>query len=148
MGLIKNIFGAIFGIFGGLFKAIFGIFGLGKKSEFYLEADEAESGGVPPAEPKAMTQQPKPEAPAVQESAPAPAATSEAPAATPQASAETPTPVPSSAPKPQPAPEPVGNFATDYLIAPSSVSGRRRPGPSLSPFKDLAKGMKLPSGAR
>lgn len=36
---------------------------------------------------------------------------------------------------------PVGNFATDYLVSPSR-SGRRRPGPSLSPFKDMAKGMR------
>lgn len=34
-----------------------------------------------------------------------------------------------------------GNFATDYLVLPSR-SGRRRPGPSLSPFKDMAKGMR------
>ncbi|MEO1403097.1 MAG: hypothetical protein AAFV72_17865 [Cyanobacteria bacterium J06635_1] len=34
-----------------------------------------------------------------------------------------------------------GNFATDYLVLPSG-SGRRRPGPSLSPFKDMAKGMR------
>jgi hypothetical protein len=32
----------------------------------------------------------------------------------------------------------VKNFSTDYLMTPSRVS-RRRPGPSLSPFKDMAK---------
>jgi hypothetical protein len=146
MGLIKNIFGAIFGIVGSLLKAVFGIFGLGKKSEFYLEADEADSGSTSSAEPKAVTQQ-QPEAPSAQESTPTDKAAPAPAAATPEAPAAI-AAAPSSAPKPEPAPEPVGNFATDYLIAPSSVSGRRRPGPSLSPFKDLAKGMKLPSGAR
>ncbi|MEM8505588.1 MAG: hypothetical protein AAF716_20850 [Cyanobacteria bacterium P01_D01_bin.1] len=34
--------------------------------------------------------------------------------------------------------EEVQNFATDYLMTPSRAS-RRRPGPSLSPFKDMAK---------
>ncbi len=31
------------------------------------------------------------------------------------------------------------NFSTDYLMMPTGNSGRRRPGPSLSPFKDMAK---------
>ncbi len=126
MGLIKNIVGAIFGVIGGIFKAVFGIFGIGKKSEYFLEADDADSGNAPQEKLQATA---KAEKPAVQESAPAPA--------------PAPKPVPI-----QPKPEPVGNFATDYLNAPSANRGRRRPGPSLSPFKDLAKDMKLPSGAR
>jgi hypothetical protein len=144
MGLIKNIFGAIFGVVGGVFKAIFGIFGLGKQSEYYLEADDA-SGGKQSQEQPAAPEEVKP-APAAQESTPAPVAATKAEAPT---AADT----PKSALAPQPVavapqPEPVGNFATDYLMAPSATMGRRRPGPSLSPFKDLAKGMKLPSGAR
>lgn len=128
MGLIKKIFGAIFGVI----KAIFGIFGLGKKSEYYLEADDAE-----PSKPQAQP-------PAVQDEKPAAAAKAGASTAKaePQA-APAPKPVPV-----QPKPEPVGNFSTDYLMAPAANRGRRRPGPSLSPFKDLAKDMKLPSGAR
>jgi len=143
MGLIKNIFGAIVGVI----KAIFGIFGLGKKSEYFLEADNRESRSKPQAQPQADAKEEKPAAPAAKESAPAPAATTrtEAPAADPAQAA------PAPAPKPvpmAPKPEPVGNFATDYLMAPSANMGRRRPGPSLSPFKDLAKDMKLPSGAQ
>jgi hypothetical protein len=145
MGLVKNIFGAIFGVIGGVFKAVLGIFGIGKQSEYYLEADEANTGNQSQEQPQAAAQEAKPAAkPAAQESAPAPAAKSEAPASTSQSTeAPAPKPVPV-----EPKPEPVGNFATDYLIAPSANMGRRRPGPSLSPFKDLAKEMKLPSGAR
>jgi hypothetical protein len=146
MGLIKNIFGTIFGVIGGVFKAIFGIFGIGKKSEYFLEADDLDKGSAPQAQPQAAAKVEKPAAaPAPQESAPAPAASAktEAPAAKPAEAAPAPKPVPV-----EPKPEPVGNFATDYLNAPSATMGRRRPGPSLSPFKDLAKDMKLPSGAR
>jgi cytoskeletal protein RodZ len=141
MGLIKNIFGAIFGVI----KAIFGIFGLGKKSEYFLEADNSESSSKPQAQPQAAAKEEKPAAPAAKESAPAPAAATkaEAPAADQAKATPAPKPVPV-----EPKPEPVGNFATDYLMAPSANMGRRRPGPSLSPFKDLAKDMKLPSGAR
>ena len=49
MGLIKNIFGAIVGVI----KAFFGIFGLGKKSEYFLEADNRESRSKPQAQPQA-----------------------------------------------------------------------------------------------
>jgi len=51
MGFIKTIFGSIFGLIGGLFKAIVGIFGIGKKSEFYLEADDADGGSPPGCSP-------------------------------------------------------------------------------------------------
>ncbi|MBW4466230.1 MAG: hypothetical protein KME07_12450 [Pegethrix bostrychoides GSE-TBD4-15B] len=37
----------------------------------------------------------------------------------------------------QPAPEPVKNFATDFLMP--SATPRRRPGPSLDMFRDMAK---------
>ena len=145
MGLIKNIFGAILGVIGGVLKAIFGIFGIGKQSEYYLEADDADGGSKPQEQPQAAVKKEKPAAPS-QASTPAPAKATKS-----QAPAEKAKPkaAPVAQPVPvQPKPEPVGNFATDYLIVPSSTSGRRRPGPSLSSFKDLAKDMKLPSGAR
>ncbi|MEO0350023.1 MAG: hypothetical protein AAF282_08240 [Cyanobacteria bacterium P01_A01_bin.15] len=37
--------------------------------------------------------------------------------------------------------EPEPTFSTDYLL-PNATSRRRRPGPSLSPFKSMAKDMK------
>lgn len=132
MGLIKTIFGAIFGIIGGIFKAIGGLVGLGKKSEFYLELDDSNSGSPSPELPKVAPQVEKPAV--TQESAPVSAAA--------KPEMVTPAPVPV---KPVPA---VGNFATDYLVAPSSAASRRRPGPSLSLFIDMAKQVKLPSGAR
>ncbi|WP_310489637.1 hypothetical protein [Chamaesiphon sp. VAR_69_metabat_338] len=56
------------------------------------------------------------------------------------------------APKAEPAPTPVAappqptitNFATDYLIKPSSNSGRRRPGANMRQFVDLARQMEKP----
>ncbi|HEY9872299.1 MAG TPA: hypothetical protein V6D12_02635, partial [Candidatus Obscuribacterales bacterium] len=36
-------------------------------------------------------------------------------------------------------------FATDYLIQTSSSTGRRRPGPSLDTFRNLARQVKTPS---
>ena len=44
-----------------------------------------------------------------------------------------------------PAPAPVvTNFATDYLIKPSSTSGRRRPGANMNMFLDMARQAKKP----
>ncbi|MBE9138694.1 hypothetical protein IQ254_16085 [Nodosilinea sp. LEGE 07088] len=128
MGLIKSIFGAIFGLIGGIFKAIGGLVGLGKKSEFYMELDEASSDSQPVAAP----------------STPAPAAKAEPkPAGAPakakaEASAKAPKPV---APAPAVPAEPVPTaFASKYLTTVGiSQSSRRRPGPSLAPFKDMAK---------
>jgi predicted lipid-binding transport protein (Tim44 family) len=143
MGLIKNIFGAIFGVIGGAFKGILGLFGIGK-SEYYLEAEDGASASQPQAQPKAAPQVEKPAAPQQKQSAASPAASAQTEAA---AAESQPAPAPKPVPV-KPKAEPVGNFATDYLNAPSANMGRRRPGPSLSPFKDLAKDMKLPSGAR
>lgn len=44
-----------------------------------------------------------------------------------------------SGPAPEKAPEPT--FSSDYLM-PAASSSRRRPGPSMSPFKSMVKGMK------
>lgn len=45
---------------------------------------------------------------------------------------------------PAPAPTPITNFATDYLIKPSSDSTRRRPGANMSKFLELAREAKIP----
>ncbi len=39
---------------------------------------------------------------------------------------------------------PITNFATDYLIKPSSDSTRRRPGANMSKFLELAREAKIP----
>ncbi|WNZ21442.1 hypothetical protein HJG54_00230 [Leptolyngbya sp. NK1-12] len=51
-----------------------------------------------------------------------------------------PAPVAKPVAKPAPQPEPVKNFATDYLMP--SATPRRRPGPSLNMFRDMAKDVK------
>ena len=38
----------------------------------------------------------------------------------------------------------ITNFATDYLIKPSSISSRRRPGANMSGFLELARQVKKP----
>jgi len=137
MGFISKLFGGIFALLGGIFGGVFKLFGLGKKSEYFLEADAATSAPAPAkapvpakmtkAETKTETPAPKPEAPAaastngkVEKPAPTVAA------ATPVAAAE-----------PQ-----IKNFATNYST--NGTSSRRRPGPSLNPFLDMAKQMKTP----
>jgi predicted lipid-binding transport protein (Tim44 family) len=125
MGLIKSIFGAIFGLIGGIFKTIGGLVGLGKKSEFYMELNEADSSSLPAT--------PSTSAPAAKaEAAPAQAKTA-APATAPKTAAPAPAPAAPAAPVPT-------AFASNYLtIVGTSQSSRRRPGPSLSPFRDMAK---------
>ena len=137
MGLIKSIFGAIFGLLGGIFKTIGGLVGLGKKSEFFMELDEADS------------------TPAVTPSAPAPVAKAEAapPSAEPAAKATAQEKKAKAPAKPAPAPAPVAAavpaepvptaFASNYLTTVGiSQPRRRRPGPSLSPFLTMAKQVK------
>ncbi|NJN20951.1 MAG: hypothetical protein HC812_06825 [Leptolyngbya sp. RL_3_1] len=134
MGLIKNVVGAISGLVGTLFSAILGIFGLGKKSEYFLEFDEAAAAPAPksaPATPAAAPAEAKPaKASAKAEKvAPAPVAVAAAPQ--------------SQASKPASPAEGGLTFATDFLVNPRlSNTSRRRPGPSLSPFTDMVKEMK------
>lgn len=160
MGLIKKAFGAIFGLIGSIFKGALGIFGIGKKSGYFLELDESQDSE--PA-PKPAAEQPKPEPAKASESpkaAPAQATKEQAqkpePAANNNASAPKPATQPSGSPLANPSGMAVasakvdmksaGNFSTEYLVNPKLSNGsRRRPGPSLSPFKDMAKQMQ-PSG--
>jgi hypothetical protein len=133
MGLIKSIFGLI----GGLVKAIIGLVGIGKKSEFYMELNEADSGS--PA------QAAEPEAKPAAKSVAKPAAAPVAPASTVEKSAPAPMPTPVAVvapPKPAAPAAPVPSFAANYLMtAGPSLPRRRRPGPSMSSFKDMAKQM-------
>jgi hypothetical protein len=140
MGLIKNIVGGIFGLIGGIFGSIAKIFGVGKQGEFYMELDEA-APSVANVVNQVVADEPTPDAaapvvvtPPAGQGQPAlasfkeqiPAAPKAAPA---QAAAFVETKMPE-----------IANFATDYLVNPrTNFSPRRRPGPSLSPFKDMAK---------
>jgi hypothetical protein len=45
---------------------------------------------------------------------------------------------------PVPAAPAITNFATDYLIKPSSISGRRRPGANMNQFLELARQVEKP----
>ncbi|ASC69248.1 uncharacterized protein XM38_001750 [Halomicronema hongdechloris C2206] len=159
MGLIKKIFGALFSLIGGVFsliggilRAIGGLVGLGKKAEYYVELDQASSGSQPPSSTKsgnaeAETAQAAPQMAAVASSSSLSSTSSAKGTATtvktgakPQASAPKPSTAASSAP------EPTGNFATEYLVNPRlNNNSRRRPGPSLSAYKDLARQVKAPS---
>ncbi len=120
MGLIKSIFGGLFAFLGSLFGVVGKLLGLGKsKEEYFLDLGGADTG-----------------APAAPAAAPAPTAVA-APPAPAAVAAPAPAPV-AAAPKPQA----TGTFAPNYLIAPSSNNSRRRPGPSLAGFKDMARQVK------
>ncbi|WP_448598654.1 hypothetical protein [Thermoleptolyngbya sp.] len=136
MGLIKKLLGGLFSFLRGLGKLL----GLGKSSEYFLEAEPSDSSA--PVVPVAEAAPPTAEAPAA---APVPGAAvaAVAPPATdvttngkaPAAAA------PAAAPKPAPeaAPATDQTFAPNFVFLSSSRSGRRRPGPSLNPFLDMAR---------
>jgi hypothetical protein len=142
MGFINKLLGGVFAFIGGIFGTITKLLGLGQKSEYFLEADD-EKGRTPATpEPQLQTTQ-KIEAPApaaketVELEVPATSASlngkvevsKEAFAAAP----ENPAPIPE-----EPA---VKTFAPNFLVG-TTPSRRRRPGPSLTPFLDMAKNMK------
>jgi hypothetical protein len=122
MGIIKKIFGGIFAFLGGILK----IFGIGQ-SEYFMEADD-----ITPSVP----------------------ATPPAPTLDPVASAEVETPakidVPApiaptpSLPQPESTPVLMETFAPKFLT-PTSTGKRRRPGPSLGSFMDMARQVKTPT---
>lgn len=139
MGFIKKLFGGLFALLGALFGGIGGLLGLGKKSEFFLEADGAsEAKAAPVAKAAKVAKAEKVEAPAakpakVEAVAPATASSNGKVAPTaPAAPAPVAAPVAVSGPK---------TFAPNFLTN-TSAGSRRRPGPSLNPYMDMAKKMK------
>jgi hypothetical protein len=133
-----------------MLKNLFG----GKKSNFYLELKETDGE----QQAAVTTEAPAPvvEAPAaVVESAPAPAVESApAPVAEKKAKKTSVKKEKKAKEAPVSAPAPVAaapakveptevEFATKYLITPSM--SRRRPGPSLNGFKDMARKAKVPA---
>jgi hypothetical protein len=156
MGLIKTILGTIFSLISRVGSAIGGVLGLGNKSGYFMEllddGDETPSP-EPSKAPEATTTQngstakasDKPQETLAQseKSAAAPASTQKAQKAKPASTVPDPDKplVTAKLPTQEKASEPaIKNFATDYLVNPRlDRSPRRRPGPSLSPFKDMAK---------
>lgn len=125
-----------------MFKRFFG-----KKNDgFYIQLEDADAKSAPVAKAAAKS---APAAPTAEPAVAVPAAKADAkPAKTEKKSAkkaETPKPKVEAAPAPVAAPVPaITNFATDYLIKPSSSSGRRRPGANMRQFVDLARQMDKP----
>lgn len=130
MGFIKKLLGGLFSLLGGILK----VFGLGKKSEYFLEADSAADSSAP-AQPAVAAAQVEAPAPAI-----APKAAENGKATQPAAAPVMAVAAAPAAPAPAAKAEPVGNFSTDYLL--TSGGSRRRPGPSLNPFMDMAKQVK------
>ncbi|MEM6426639.1 MAG: hypothetical protein AAGF66_16180 [Cyanobacteria bacterium P01_H01_bin.119] len=152
MGLIKKILGGLFSFIGGLFKGILKIFGIGK-SEFYMELDDAAAAvNSAAASATAAVEAATPDSTPVGKADKAKVAPAgqNAPAPKPELKPE---PTPTLAKGELPVATAVANgsagseptFATDYLLTPQlNNSGRRRPGPSLSPFKEMAKQVNTP----
>lgn len=144
MGFIQKLLGGIFSFLGSLFGAVAKLLGL-KKSEYFLEMDDAQgtqAAAPPAAKPAPAEKAAETPAPAVAAAA-TPAETSAA-AAAPATAAAAPAPAPAApAPKPS-APEPAKEtiFAANFALQMSGQNGRRRPGPSMNYFRDMAKQVK------
>lgn len=149
MGLIKKIFG-------GLFAFLANLFGFGKKSEFYMELDESSVSAPSAPIESAVTANPQPVvAPSREQQVPQTVKAEKTPSsAQEKVSAQETAVSPSLEPaRPLVLPRPqaelsaeqtpqLTNFATDFLVNPKlNRSPRRRPGPSVSPFKDMVKDM-------
>ncbi len=158
-GFIKKLFSGIAAFFSGLF-------GGKKKSQddgsaaptvkkgkdFFLELDEAETGKAK----EAPAKKPEPAQAEGEASQPKPAAAKTAVATAESPKAEKSAPAKNGKVEPQPNPpaavatnDKVGTeseemtFAPNYLLSVTSKP-RRRPGPSLDMFRDMARGVKAP----
>lgn len=156
MGLIKKIFGGIFGFIGGIFGFIGKLFGLGKKSEYYLEIDDSGTATSTPAQSASSSQQvAQATADSTESTDQTQSKKSPATASNPSSGNKNSLSSPSQSPNaplvlPR-SPEELKKqeskssqtFATDFLVtAQKPTIKRRRPGPSLSPFRDMAKQVK------
>ncbi|MBD2329374.1 hypothetical protein H6G21_21225 [Alkalinema sp. FACHB-956] len=129
MNFFKSLIGGIFGFIGGLFG--------GKKGAdgFYLDAGDAAPSEAAPAAAEATEAAPAQagSARAAKLEALNKAKAETAPAATPAATLNLPAPTVTEVKEVA--------FATKYLT-PVATGSRRRPGPSLGAFRDMAKSMK------
>lgn len=174
MGLVKKLLGGTLAFLGSVFSFVGGLIGLGQKSEYFREFEEATESAAAslsaapakaiaaaPSAPAKPAPAPKAE-PAPQPVAAQPVKAEKAkPVAPAKAKAEPPAPKPKvqvakiengkieqlseSAPAAVSAalvePSAEETFAPKYLLGMSS-NGRRRPGPSLNYFRDMAKQVK------
>ncbi|GAB4346484.1 MAG: hypothetical protein Fur0042_11950 [Cyanophyceae cyanobacterium] len=109
-----------------------------KKEKFFIDFSEGTSAPKPPA-PQASA--PKPEVKPDPKPEPKPAKAAKAPEAKAPAVTAPAAPVAPAIAPPPPKPAPVlTTFAPEYLI-PTAGASRRRPGPSLTMFKDMARSM-------
>lgn len=141
------MFGFIKKLFGGIMNFLGGLFGSKKTQEqpaanqkkkqggYYLELDESQGkngeGATPPSvtTPTALKQSPT-------SPTPAPQPTLESTTASMNGKREK-TPAPG---------EDTETFAPKYLM-PQATRGRRRPGPNMNTFRDLARQVKTPNNA-
>ena len=125
--------------------AIGKLFGRGQKSDYFLEFDEAKGTTAEPS----PTVAPKAEAPKADK--PEKTKKSVAKKSPEAAKADVPaTPAPAAVAKVAPSSAPLNGgmnktpegmtFATDYLL-PKSTATRRRPGPNMNMFRDMARQM-------
>ena len=141
---------------GGLFAGVFGILGnlLGKKSEYVLEFEDAKGTGVPKEKPAQTEKAPEAAKEAAKTGAKPTAETAKAAkakAAKKSQKKELEKPAPPKVATPQPPitngkitqkPEKVVLFAPNFLM-PKPTAKRRRPGPNMSEFMNMAKDMNL-----
>ncbi|MFE4105149.1 hypothetical protein [Almyronema epifaneia] len=173
MGLIQKIFGSIAAFFSSLLGVVGKVFGI-NKSGYFLELDDEDSGSnsqpaaqrpqksaqsQPKVEPTALQAQGVEVFPAEAEVATKAALESNQAAASPEKlekaakqSASTSQDLANAGALPLAAAEAKGKsvgsemtFATDYLVKPEVSSSRRRPGPSLTTFRNMAKTVKTPA---
>lgn len=152
MGFIKKIIGNLLAFLGGLFGSFSKVLGL-KKSGYFLELDESKDEPQPSAPANTVSTvstaasngaSPKPE-PAKLE--PAKVQPTQPATKTAQISAVEQKAPDTSVPESKPAvplntPQPVPTFAPEFLMPTASQNGRRRPGPSMGYFLDMAKKVK------
>ncbi|ATS17788.1 hypothetical protein BRW62_02415 [Parathermosynechococcus lividus PCC 6715] len=111
MGLLKKLFGAIFGLFAALGKLL----GLGKKGEFYVELEPTAPSPTPVAAPE-----------------PSPAVATPKPDPAPVAAAAAVEPPPA-------APAPAQATASEVSSRPYTQFARRRPGANMASFLAMAR---------
>ncbi|HHP7244555.1 MAG TPA: hypothetical protein ACFE0H_07705, partial [Elainellaceae cyanobacterium] len=157
---IRKLLGGIFGFIKGIFGFLGGLLGIGKSSGYFLELDDSQDAPKPnantkndgaasqkksatsatsPAQAKPTQSEAQPPVPAAKPSTPQPAPSKPQPMAQPK-----PAQVAASSSKPEPE---LKTFAPDFMLSLSTKNGRRRPGPSMNPFLDMAKDMKSPGRA-
>lgn len=127
MGIIKKILGAVLGLFG----VLAGLIGIGKKDKYFLDLSEGASPAATPAPAAIEAKDSKNAAKSADKAAAVAGKAVAAAAAVAIAATE--------AVAAAPAPEPL-SFGEIAMI-PTSTMSRRRPGPSLTQYKDMAKDM-------